>query len=182
MHRSNQKIILPFFFLLCFAGKNSAQENVKTTESLRIYGAVKTPFFIQLSDLKKLPTILLDSFVIRNHAGEKKYTIHQVKGVQLKEVLKELQPDDPSPRSWSAYYFVCSACDGYTVVFSWNEIFNSANGNGIFIVLEKDGKPESESTDRILLLSAQDMNTGRRYVKGLQMIKVVKAVADGNSQ
>ena len=36
------------------------------------------------------------------------------------------------------YYFTCIASDGYKVVFSWNELFNTVAGNTVYIVTSKD--------------------------------------------
>jgi len=60
----------------------------------------------------------------------------------------------------------------YQVVFSWNEIFNSKNGDGIYILTEHDGKPASAADDRIALISGGDTATGCRYVKRLKKIIV----------
>ena len=58
------------------------------------------------------------------------------------------------------------------MVFSWNEIFNSKNGEGIYVLIEHDGKPASGLDDRIALISSSDIATGRRYVKWLKKIIV----------
>ena len=66
------------------------------------------------------------------------------------------------------------ASDGYTVVFSWSEIFNSPVGDGILVFFEKDGVPLGDDEGRIALISAKDIRTGPRHVKWLQSIEVRK--------
>jgi hypothetical protein len=80
-----------------------------------------------------------------------------------------------SPRVLSEYYFVCKANDGYTVVYSWNELFNTGTGDSVYIVTEKDGKQASEMPESILMISPKDFRTGRRHVKALSSIEVRRA-------
>ncbi|MFM7400213.1 MAG: molybdopterin-binding protein, partial [Bacteroidota bacterium] len=72
-------------------------------------------------------------------------------------------------------YFVFVASDGYKVVFSWNEIYNTATGNQSFILTELKGSILANLEQRILFISTADEKTGRRYVKGLQRIEVRRA-------
>ena len=72
----------------------------------------------------------------------------------------------------SKIYFVFKASDGYKVVFSWNEIYNTDSGNNFFIVTELEGKKLKELEQRIMFISTADLKTGRRYIKGLEKIEV----------
>ena len=76
------------------------------------------------------------------------------------------------PRELSEYYLIFRAADGYAVVFSWNEIFNTEIGKSLYIVTAADGKNLTGSSDRILMISTKDFNTGRRHVKNLYSIEV----------
>ncbi|MBK9592619.1 MAG: hypothetical protein IPO32_14365 [Crocinitomicaceae bacterium] len=64
------------------------------------------------------------------------------------------------------FYFIFTASDGYKVVFSWNEIYNSHAGNQFFILTEMEGKKIGEMNQRIVFISTADLQTGRRYIKG----------------
>ncbi len=160
------------FFLCCLAVSLIAQQNVPATNEFIVSGAVKAEKVISLADLKKLKTHELGDVAILNHLGAKKSVETKVKGVLLKEALASLEFDVTSPKYLSEFYFAAKATDGYTVIFSWNEIFNSILGDKIFVVLERDGKTLEQMDDRILLLSTGDLNTGRRHVKGLARIEV----------
>ena len=74
----------------------------------------------------------------------------------------------------SEYYFVFAASDGYKVVYSWNELFNTSVGESVYLVTEKDGKTITEMDDSILVVSTKDFKTGRRNVKGLASIAVMR--------
>jgi len=58
-------------------------------------------------------------------------------------------------------------------VFSWQEIFNTAVGGGVMVVLERGGKPLDGDRGQLELISAEDYFTGSRYVRGLKDIEVV---------
>ena len=149
-----------------------AQKPIPTTESFSIEGKVKKEMTVSLADLSSYKSYSIDSIVITNHLGEKRNTIKNVKGVLLKDILNKVEIDAETPRVLSEYYFICIASDNYKTVFSWNEIFNSAIGNSVYILTGHDGKPASALDNRIALVSPKDEMTGRRYVKGLQKVVV----------
>jgi hypothetical protein len=127
---------------------------------------------ISSSQLQAQPIKSLGDVVIRNHAGEYKSTQKDVKAVGLLPLLQAATPDLPSPRQYSECYFVMEATDGYRVVFSWNEIFNTEVGHQLWLVVGANGKQWHELPDRMLLLCTADDNTGRRHVKALSRIVV----------
>ena len=104
--------------------------------------------------------------------GEFKQTYKNVKGVALLDLIKDVKITSPSPKLLSEYYFVFKGSDGYSVIFSWNEIFNTEVGRTIFVVTETNNKSQSEGSERILLISTKDFKTGRRHVKSLKTVEV----------
>lgn len=159
--------------LVCSAVSASAQhDNIPTTEKFTIEGKIKKAMTVSLADLSSYKTYTIDSIVIRNHLGERKSTLKKIKAVLFKDILDKIEIDAESPKVLSEYYFICIASDNYKAVFSWNELFNSATGNSVYIITEQDGKPASTLDNRIALISQKDQMTGRRYVKGLQKIIV----------
>ena len=160
-------------FLMVTVFSSSAQkENIPTTENFSIEGKVKKSLTVSLADLTSYKSYSIDSIVITNHLGERRSSLRNVKGVLLKDILNKVEIDAETPKVLSEYYFVCIASDNYKVVFSWNEIFNSATGKSVYILTEHEGKPASALDNRIALVSPKDEMTGRRYVKRLQKIVV----------
>ena len=151
------------------------QKEYKPTSSFVISGEVKAPVTIQIADLSKWKSVSIGDVVITNHLGERKSEAKGLKGVLLKDVLGSVEINSESPKVLSEYYFICKASDGYTVVYSWNEIFNSSVGDTAYIVTEKDGKPASSMDDAIVMISSKDFKTGRRHVKALASIEVKRA-------
>ncbi|MBX7156570.1 MAG: molybdopterin-binding protein, partial [Bacteriodetes bacterium] len=76
------------------------------------------------------------------------------------------------PKELSKYAIVLVATDGYTVVYSWNELFNSPTGNTVYLLTQVNGKPLHSCLDRLYSLCVSDVNSGRRFVKGLSAIKI----------
>lgn len=165
------KGVLIFCFLLSTTILK-AQHDSHPTENVLIEGKIKATNGFSLNDLKGYKTIAVDSLVIYNHLMEKKRTLKNIKGVLLKELLAKVEFDVTSPKLLSEFYITCIAADGYKVVFSWNEIFNSDEGNHLMIVTEENGLTGTEMKDRIAILCPTDIATGRRYVQGLEKIIV----------
>lgn len=125
---------------------------------------------VTAADLSKYSKHTIDSLQITNHLKEYRSTIKNVKGVLLRDVLSKVSFKEKSPKVLSEYYIVCVAEDGYKVVFSWNEIFNTSVGDSVLIIPEIEGRPK----DGISTLSPTDFATGRRYVKMLKTIQLKK--------
>jgi len=163
---------LLLFSFLAMTVSLSAQKKIEITDQFTIEGKVKSQITFSLKDLNVFAHKLIDSIIIYSHLMEPRKTIMNIKGVLLKDILDKAGIDVSSPKLLSEFYITCSASDNYKVVFSWNEIYNSAIGEHIMIIIGSDGKTGDQMTDRIALLSAADRATGRRYVKGLQKIVI----------
>lgn len=162
--------VLLFLVLTAFG-----QKDYKPTSSFTISGDVKAPVTIQIGDLAKWKAVAIGDVVITNHLKEKKSEAKGLKGVLLTDVLSSVEINSESPKVLSEYYFICKANDGYTVVYSWNELFNTTVGETAYIVTEKEGKSAAAMPDAILMISTKDYATGRRHVKALETIVVKRA-------
>jgi hypothetical protein len=162
-------------FLFLVVTDSNAQEQVKPISSITISGRVKSPKTFTVDAIRQYKVYNIGDVVITNHKGEVKGTAKELSGILLKDLLQSIEPDAESPKVLSEYYFTCIASDGYKVVFSWNELFNTAAGNTVYIVVSKDHKPIDTLDESILLISTADVRTGRRYVKNLQSIIVRRA-------
>lgn len=156
---------------LAMAFTAAAQEKIEPTGQFAIEGEVKGPLRLLQKDLDAFAIHSIDSVVIYNHLMAPKRTMKRVKGVLLRDLLDKAGID-VGTKLLSGVYITCIASDNYKVVFSWNEIYNSAVGDKVLIVTESNGISGNQMNDRIVLLSAADRATGRRYVEGLQKIIV----------
>lgn len=156
------------FIILFFALTLNAQ----ASKTIEVSGDIMKPVIIKFSDLKNFQTHNVDSLRIYNHKMEYKSTLRNIKGVLLKDALAEVQYKTESPKLLSEFYLVCIADDGYKVVFSWNEIYNSGNGNQTLLVTKLNGIEASKLKENMMLITPTDKATGRRYVKNLSKILI----------
>lgn len=164
--------LLLLVFGACFGQE---KHEVSPTDVFIVTGAVEKELTFRLADLAQLPSSPLADVVITNHLGEPRGTARGLKGVKIKDVISGMVIKAESPKVLSEYFLTFVASDGYTVVYSWNELFNSPNGDNCYLITEKDGKKLSDMPDRLLVLTPTDFKTGRRHIKGLQRIVVSRA-------
>ena len=171
-----KKIAVNILIISLFALTNvvCAQRIIPPSDELKIEGMVKTVLKFTLKDLEQFTTQPIKDLEIVNHNGEFKGVAKQLRGFPLKNLLDKIEFAVEKPKELNEYYLCLVATDGYKVVFSWNEIFNTEIGDQIFIITEKEGKKLAETDERILAVSASDLKIGRRYIKGLSTIKVNK--------
>ncbi|MCU0448718.1 MAG: hypothetical protein MUC97_02580 [Bernardetiaceae bacterium] len=128
-----------------------------------------------LAQIDSLEAQTLPDVAILNHAGESRGMAKQLKGVLVKNLLQGLALQEDSPKRFSEFYLVFVAADGYKVVYSWNEIFNSPIGDNLYFITAKEGKTLAQMDERILVLTPIDFKTGRRHIKALSKIVVSRA-------
>jgi ABC-type Na+ efflux pump permease subunit len=165
------KTLLMLIVAIVLFGFDSAKE----TKSFTIKGKVKSEINVDFAALQKHTLYTIGSVNIVNHKGDVKGKAKDLKGVLIRDILKSVALDEDNAKLYSEYYFVCKASDGYKVVYSWNELFNTAIGNSVYIVLEREGKNLIDSDDSLLMVSTEDVRTGRRYLKNLESINVCRA-------
>jgi len=159
-----------FVYTFSFA---QAKDRVKQKPySFSVEGEVNQKISFTLEDATKYSSIFIDSLVIYNHLMEKRKTYKNIKGVLIKDVVNTAGIKMEKPKLLSEFYFTCIAHDGYKVVFSWNELFNTAVGKKAIVVTSIDGKPVQDGNDGMIILSAADEATGRRLVFDLEKIIV----------
>lgn len=164
--------ILIFTIGLLFTTSLLAQRQINPTNSFTISGKIKSEKVIKLNQLDSFQTIHINDQLIYNHKGELKDTLKDLRGIPIKDILNQVEYIYEKPKTLNEFYFVFIASDGYKVVFSWNEIYNTTAGDNFFIISEMGGKKLQDLSQRILFLSTADLKSGRRYIKGLERIEV----------
>ena len=125
-----------------------------------------------MEELCKMESEVLEDLFVVCGSGDPRGSIGSCRGVLLEDLIRKADVIKEEHDDTKKMFLVASASDGYKVVFSWQEIFNSPVGGGVLILFEKDGKPLDRERKRVDLISAQDMFMGSRYVKGLTNIEV----------
>ena len=95
-----------------------------------------------------------------------------VRGVRLKVLLERAGLAERDRFDWRKAVVIASARDGYRVVFSWPELFNTTAGGQVLVLTERDGAPLGDNEGPLALLAAGDVRTGPRHVRALDRIEV----------
>ena len=153
---------LPLLFALA-AGSATAQHRPDgpVTTSISVEGAVEHKLLISVDELAKMPATAKTG---------------AYRGVRLRDILEMAAIQAPDRHDVKKIVIIATASDGYKVVFSWSELFNSALGDNVLVLFEKDGAPLGNEEGRISLISASDLRTGPRHVKWLRSLEVRKIV------
>ncbi len=149
-----------------------AQETNTPTVKFTITGKIKKESVITIDSLKQYTIKTLGDLKVTDHLGNFKHEDEQLKGVLLRDVLSHTVFASASPKLLSTFYFVCTGIDGYKVVYSWNELYNTVVGDNVFIIMEKNGVKIDKMPERIQMTSYADFKTGRRYLHNLDKIVV----------
>jgi hypothetical protein len=162
---------MKYFLFLCL-GLLMFQplEAPNTSENVTVSGELLKAETIDIAKLSGYAQVHLDSLRIYTHDMQPKGLMKNINGVLLKDILSAIPFNNENPKVLSEYFIECEATDGYIVLFSWNEIFNSETGKHVMIITSKNGTAAGQLEDRIALISPTDQATGRRYVKWLNRI------------
>lgn len=139
------------------------------TNRVKVSGKPIYPFTIEWSELMAAPAVSLGDIVIYNHNGDSVYIARNVKGVPFSTIKSRFKFKDDVSKNWTSYHFNFVAADGYTVSFSWSELFNSSK-EMLYFVTSKNGKSGDELHDHVQIVVPGDVQTGRRYLKYLKEV------------
>ena len=168
-----KSLITALILVLATSSIGFAQKKTfATSDSIVVKGNVKAQMVITPSSLSAYNKVTLGNVVIKNHEGKPKDTLMNVQGVLLKDLLAKVELDESNFKKFSEFCFVVKCTDDYTVVYSWNELFNSPTGNATYIITEKDGQKLSQMKDKIAIITQSDYNTGRRFSKSVATIEI----------
>ena len=146
----------------------------KTTHQFTITGAVKKESVITMDSLNNYPIKEIGDIKVTDHLGNFKHGDEKLKGVLLRDILSHSQLNT-TPHLYGQFYFTCIGADGYKVVYSWNELFNTPVGDNVYILMEKNGVKAEKLPESLQMASMLDVKTGRRYLHNLDKIIVSQA-------
>jgi hypothetical protein len=168
-----KKLLL--LLMLIYSGVAFGQDKYKTTQQFSVGGKIKNPSVITMDSLMHYAISPVGDINVTDHTGAFKHKDEQLKGILLKDILSHTLLDAASPKLYSAFYYTCVGSDGYKVVYSWNELFNTEVGNHVYIIMEKNGVKADQLPESIQMTSMMDMKTGRRYLHNLDKIVISEA-------
>lgn len=144
-----------------------------TSETLSIAGLVGNPLTLKINDLQQMKIVEGTNFKVISTSGETRKTFKTYKGILWKDILDKAKISLQNPKEKGKLYFVATATDEYTAIFSYHEIFNNPLGNKILVLFEENGMP-IDKDGAFVLISAMDKITGAKHVKWLKTIEVKK--------
>lgn len=168
------KQIAIIFFMFLTIPVFAQEKQTAATNAFAITGKVKNEKIITLSALQQYPSIELNDVNI-SCSPRKEDKVKSVKAVLVKTILDSVAFQYEKPRMLNQYYFLFEASDGYKMVFSFNEIYNTEIGNNLYIVTNLQGIELKEMDNRILILTTKDIKSGTRNMKWLSKIVVCSA-------
>ena len=165
-----------FLLLFLFASYilYAQKDTASITNSFVITGKVKQEKTIFIDDLLAYPSVELSDINV-SCSPKQENRVKSIKGVLLKNILDSVSFQYEKSRMLNQYYFLFVAVDGYKVVFSFNEIYNTETGKNLYVVTEVEGKTIREMENRIMILTTKDIKGGSRNMKWLEKIVVCKA-------
>jgi hypothetical protein len=141
--------------------------------AVQIVGRVKQPLVVHAKDLRGMASEELTDLPLYCGTGDPKGSISHCRGVLLENLIGMAEVIKAEHDDTKKMVVVVSAEDGYKVVFSWQEIFNTPIGGGVMILTEKNGRSLCGADGGLELVSAEDYFTGSRYVRRLRKIEVL---------
>ena len=114
---------------------------------------------------------VLPDIALRGRTGEFQRILKGYSGLRMTELLDKAQLSKVEHNELKKTVIVATATDGYKAIFSWSELFNTSVGEGVYVLVAKDGQPLDDSEGRFALLSTQDIHTGPRHVRWLKDIQ-----------
>ncbi|MCW3465502.1 molybdopterin-dependent oxidoreductase [Chitinophaga nivalis] len=169
-----------YVFILCIFFVHAARAGTRTLQTdtagyysstVHIKGRVAHPLTIDSSNIHRFPSREGRRLQITGSDGTVRKTYHHYRGIALKTLLDSAGILMDPPKEKGKYYIVVKAIDGYTALFTWNEIFNNPTGDRVWLLYEANGQPIRQD-GRFVLVCPVDKITGARHVKWVQTIEV----------
>ena len=142
--------------------------------TLAVRGNVASPLALTVADLGRFPVHRVDDTRVVRGEGSSGETVRQFAGCLLRDVLLAAKLTERDHFDLRKTIIVATASDGYKAVFSWAELFNTAIGDGVLVVYERDGAPLGKDEGPMALVSLKDTRPGPRHVKWLVAVEAVR--------
>jgi hypothetical protein len=137
-----------------------------------VSGCVNRRHSFDLCALMRLPTQLTGPLDVVCLSGRKVRSASDYKGVRLTALLDVARLHLPQARDFTRAFVLAQGADGYTVMFSWHELYNTPIGVGALVVYERDGLPLGDDEGGIGLISTCDLRVALRQVRALKRLTV----------
>lgn len=148
--------------------------NQEVSQQLTIDGLVKNKLTLSVKELISCPKQHSQNVAIVTMKGDVRSPVSKFKGVLLRDLLNKAELMTSDHHDFKKTVVIAEAMDGYKVIFSWSELFNTSIGQGVMVVYQENDQFLNAKSGEIALISTHDIATGPRYVKWLKRITVLK--------
>ena len=153
--------------------RKTVKHNTFEKPCFTIDGLVDEPRSFIIDELLQMDIIEEVDLLHACGSGEPKGRLDSCRGVLLTDIISMASVKISDHNDTKKMYIVVSSEDGYSTVFSWQELFNTSVGEGVIVILVRDGKKVYEDKGCVDIFSAKDFLTGPRYVKRVRNINVL---------
>lgn len=138
-----------------------------------IGGWVRHPLRLSAAALRALGPRTVDFQVVCTldgaHGGPRALRV-----VPLRVLIEQAVPAFEHRTDFKRVAIVAESAEGYRALFSWNELFNTAVGEGVGVAFDDPATPLERHAGPFALVSLGDHHTGPRYVRHLAMVELIK--------
>lgn len=145
-------------------------------QAVTVSGLVEHRLVLRAEALRQYRPAQIVELKLPGKGGAEPATPSVVRGVRLRDILDQATIVKRDHTTIKKLAIIAGATDGYKVVFSWNEIFNSDAGDSMLVLFERDGKPLAAAEGPLALIAGKDTKTAPRHVRWLQSIDVRQVV------
>ena len=166
--------LLAFSAKLSHAHPTSGSPASRITETLTVGGRVAHPLALAVGALRTFRVEQLADAAVKSRSGETVRWLTGYAGVRLTELLDKAELIAGDHNDLKKTIVVATASDDYKAVFSWSELYNTAVGEGVYVLIAREGRPLGDDEGRLALISLKDLHTGPRHVRWLKDVQVQK--------
>jgi hypothetical protein len=152
------------------------------THHLEVTGLVNNPLCMTVEELRKMDPAEINNLQMVCESGPHPGRPSSYRGVLLTAILNKadiILRDYDSP-GW--LYVTLTSREGHSVLFSYQELYNSLIGDQAVVIVERDGLPLREHEGEIAFISANDKLPGPRKIRYLQRIEVHEHISSHTSK
>ncbi|NKJ49992.1 molybdopterin-binding protein [Burkholderia sp. SG-MS1] len=140
--------------------------------ALVLGGRFQRPLSLSLEALRRYDSVTAAPFDLCCYTTNRFIrSVDAYRGVRLTTLIAEAGLPNEVPGEFKRTVFVARGLDGYSVTFSWHELFNTPIGENVLIAYECGGRMLDAEDGAPILFSGSDILPAPRHVKRLARIE-----------
>ncbi|PCE30766.1 molybdopterin-dependent oxidoreductase [Burkholderia ubonensis] len=138
---------------------------------VHVSGDVIDPLSISVDELRRRANVTVEPFELRCFRTHRFIrAVDRYRGMRLTDLISRAGLRCDQPGDFKRMVFLAVGQDGYTVTFSWHELFNTAVGEQVIVACECGGRPLDAADGAPVLFSGADVFAAPRHVNRLARV------------